>query len=82
MGYGVETKGYRLYNPARKTIFHSQDVEFNELENCLQKEPSEQNVQRHAQLETSSDDEPGDTPAEPVLRHSEWERRPPLWRMG
>ena len=34
---------------------------FNELENGLQKEPSEQNVQQHAQLETSSDDEPGDT---------------------
>ena len=29
MGYGVETKGY---DPERKNIFHSRDVEFNELE--------------------------------------------------
>ena len=76
MRYGAETKGYWPYGPALK---YSRDVEFNELESGLQKEPSEQNVQRHVQLEISSDDEPGDTPAEPVLHHSERERGPPLF---
>ena len=30
LGYGTETKGYRLYNPNRARVFHSRDVQVNE----------------------------------------------------
>ena len=32
LGYGKETKGYRLYNPVQQKILHSRDVRFNEEE--------------------------------------------------
>ena len=32
LGYGTETKGYRLYDPSRARIIHNRDVIFNELE--------------------------------------------------
>ena len=30
LGYGTETKGYRLFDPERRRLFHSRDVVFNE----------------------------------------------------
>lgn len=39
MGYGVDTKGYRLYDPSRKRIVYSRDVVFNESDNAAEKEP-------------------------------------------
>ena len=32
VGYGSDVKGYRLYDPDRRTVFFSQDVRFNESE--------------------------------------------------
>ena len=32
LGYGEETKGYRLYNPNKWKTFYSRDVKFNESE--------------------------------------------------
>ena len=33
LGYGTETKGYRLYDPKRARVFYSQDVLFKEPSN-------------------------------------------------
>ena len=33
MGYGEETKGYRLYDPEKRKVFYSRDVKFNGSEN-------------------------------------------------
>ena len=32
LGYGEQTKGYRLYDPEKKIILYSRDVKFNEKE--------------------------------------------------
>ena len=42
LGYGTETKGYRLYNPTQARVLYSRDVLFNELSRGVKKEPSEQ----------------------------------------
>ncbi len=36
LGYGNETKGYRLYDPKRARVFHSRDVQFNEFSNGIE----------------------------------------------
>ena len=38
LGYGTETKGYRLYNPKREKVFFSLDVVFNEKKRGIEKE--------------------------------------------
>ena len=38
LGYGIETKGYRLYNMENSRVFYSRDVKFNELKNGIEKE--------------------------------------------
>ena len=42
MGYGEETKGYRLYDTIKKKIVLSRDVIFNEDECVLNREQGEQ----------------------------------------
>ena len=37
LGYGAETKGYRLYDPKREKVFFSRDVVFNEKERGIEK---------------------------------------------
>ena len=39
LGYGTETKAYRLYDIAREKVFFSRDVIFNETKNGIEKEP-------------------------------------------
>ena len=76
LGYGITTKGYRLYDPQRARVFYSRDVLFNELERGIVKEIEK----RCVQLDSVTEGEPvtEDTP-EPVLRRSERERRPPTY---
>ena len=38
VGYGVNTKGYRLYDPNRERIIHCRDVTFNEADTSIEKE--------------------------------------------
>ena len=80
MGYGTETKGYRLYDEKRGKVFYSRDVRFNELECGVEKESSEPDERRYIELEFPSDDEPlSDIPVEPIPRRSGQERRPPAY---
>ena len=42
LGYGTETKGYRLFDPERRRVFHSRDVMFSETNKPgLQEETNE-----------------------------------------
>ena len=80
IGYGTETKGYRLYDPKRGKVFYSRDVQVNEMECGVEKESSEQDERRYVELEFPSDDESlSDIPVEPVPRRSERKRRPPTY---
>ena len=58
VGYGVSTKGYRLYDYEKRRVFYSRDVVFNEEENGLEKEISELNSQHnhHISIELSTDE--------------------------
>ena len=58
VGYGISTKGYRLYDYEKRRIFYSRDVVFNEEENGLEKEISEVNSQHnhHISIELSTDE--------------------------
>ena len=38
VGYGVNTKGYRLYDPNHERIIHCRDVTFNEADTYIEKE--------------------------------------------
>ena len=87
MGYGVTTKGYRLYDSCKRKIVFSRDVIFNE-QKCGFEESTQQEAQKYVCLEYS--DEPAETVGlpeslpespeslpEPPLprRHSERERK-------
>ena len=65
--YGVEIKGYRLYDPKRGKVFYSQHVLFKESSHGFD-EPSEHDKERYVQLGYVSDEEEvADEPEEPVL---------------
>ena len=89
LGYGTETKGYRLYDPKRARVFYSRDVVFNERKRGIEKETSSLQEENHyVTIECLSNEEPVDEdtgepsqsineePAEPVLRRSARERQP------
>lgn len=85
LGYGTETKGYRLYDPKRAKVFYSRDVLFNESSRGIEKEPSEEekkNKSRYVEFESLPDQEPDEQPVvdeipAPILPRPERERRPP-----
>lgn len=81
VGYGSETKGYRLYDPVKKTIFFSRDVLFNESERYVSKEPY--NPPCEKKLELSFSDEISDTESReipiPQDQRPVRERRPPQY---
>ena len=57
LGYGSETKGYRLYDPKRKRVFFSRDVLFNESDVGIEKEPSEQKEKQYVELDNFHEEE-------------------------
>ena len=88
LGYGTETKGYRLYDPNRARVFHSRDVQFNESS----QEPEVVKVQEPKQNtlveldfpefeEPIDDEEPvvNEEPEPQVPKRSERDRRPPAY---
>ena len=76
LGYGTTTKGYRLYDPLKKKLFHSRDVIFNE-QKCEFKEPSQAQKEPQPLVYLEYSDEPSETiePSVPAVRQSERERR-------
>ena len=90
LGYGNETKGYRLYNPRRERVFYSRDVVFNEQTHGIEEENQCAPEQRHVVTIQSPDNgepvhEGGEISSQPAtteaqdqdLRRSKTERRPP-----
>ena len=58
LGYGTETKGYRLYDPQSSRVMYSRDVKFNESEFGFEKNPgNEVQADKRATLELSSEKE-------------------------
>ena len=55
VGYGSEVKGYRLYDPDRKTVFFSRDVRFNESEVGFKKESCVVEPLSYVELDVSVD---------------------------
>ena len=86
LGYGTETRGYRLYDPKRAKVFFSRDVVFNEKKHGIEKEPNRDEENRYVQIECLGNDEQvdedtGEPPQptieeqpEPVVRRSARER--------
>ena len=89
LGYGEETKDYRLYDSNRQKVFHSRDVKFNEVKHENEHEEAEPEKERYVELDFSdnevdesiTDDYQNevctDTEAEQNLQRSESARRPP-----
>ncbi len=50
MGYGETTKGYRLYDQKKKTVFYSRNVRF-------QEQPTQTKYPAHEKLEESGEEE-------------------------
>ena len=83
LGYGKETKGYRLYDIKRGKVFHSRDVVFNEKKRVEQQVVEIEN-KRHfflkyvmTQTLPESTEEVEPVPAEPPLRRSTRDRNRP-----
>ena len=62
VGYGEETKGYRLYDPDKRRIYFSRDVSFNEDEYGIQHDLMQSEGDRYLELDLASED---DTSTEP-----------------
>ena len=50
VGYGAETRGYRLYDPTRAIVFYSRDVLFNESSHDIEKEQSDLGEECYVEL--------------------------------
>ena len=74
LGYGANTKGYRLYDPATGKVLHSRDVLFNEHKYGFESSRPQKESERHVYLEHL--DEPLEPPA-PPLRQSGHEYKEP-----
>ena len=57
LGYGTETKAFRLYDIEREKVIFSRDVVFNETRNGIEKEPvNDESDVRYVQFECSNDE--------------------------
>ena len=70
LGYGVVTKGYRLYDMNRSKVLDSRDVVFDELKPGVEKEPKDDEPREPAEqdmyLDSDSDAESVVDQAEPI----------------
>ena len=66
VGYGEETKGYRLYDPQEKKICFSRDVSFNENECGFEREVTQAGGDQYVQLDLQGED---DSSPEPMITH-------------
>ena len=64
VGYGEETKGYRLYDPQKKKICFSRDVSFNENECGFEREVTQAGGDQYVQLDLQGED---DSSPEPMI---------------
>ena len=78
LGYGTDTKGYRLYDCDHSRVLYSRDVLFDESSFKVEKS-TQQTETRSVIINTPSDEEAvtQDVEVEPVLRRSERDRRTP-----
>ena len=78
LGYGTITKGYRLYDPAKKRVFQSRDVIFNE-QKCGFEEYSQVEKEPESPVLFEFSDEPTEAVETPVhtVRRSDRQTRPP-----
>lgn len=60
LGYGTETRGYRLYDPERERVFFSRDVLFNESEHGIEKESNQQEEQPYVEIDCPVDENSSD----------------------
>ena len=87
LGYGEETKGYRLYDTTKGKVFYSRDVRFNETKQEMVPKTDMPDTEFLVELDLSNDSEasfkdseeelPSNNTIEPVLRRSGRERRQP-----
>ena len=84
LGYGTETKGYRIYDLKQCKVLYSQDVIFNESSRGIEElnEEEEKNETPYVEFGPLPDQEPDEQPVadgltEPVLSRPEMDRRPP-----
>ena len=73
LGYGNETKGYRLYDPAQSRVIYSRDVRFNEYVRGFEEKRSEVFEQRKVSLHESDEE---DTVTERPVEVNEPEQEP------
>ena len=70
LGYGSETKGYRLYDLKRLKVFYNQDVLFCESECGFEKEPSVQG-RKYVEIDFPSNEEPEPEPVPVIIEVAE-----------
>ncbi|RXN36740.1 Retrovirus-related Pol poly from transposon TNT 1-94 [Labeo rohita] len=78
LGYGTETKGYRLYDSKLAKVFFSRDVIFNESDHAFKKEPvanEDGAVNRYVELDCQEPDNE-ESPEQKVQRSARL-RKPP-----
>ena len=82
LGYGTNTKGYRLYDPQCNKVIHSRDVVFDELSPGVTSEPNVEDKKFPVELDNIPDEDEQDESTavettDQALRQSQRMKRPP-----